>query len=236
MFELNMNFIKKNKSLFFVFIGFIFIPIFVQMHLWPIYSVAKCFTPGNSDTWLQFWGSYLGFMPSGLVAYLVLKLQFEKQAKVDKNNFDSQLKKEKQEFLFEKEYEDLTRARNLAMSIWLASSEIIFVCESIESDHGGFDYIYKEVSKQYEFIKKNHNELASWIEEQLNSKKENSYFENVEKTAFKASVKLSEIRNNMDDKIISDVLNSAKSFREHYQMIKNAITLEKSILKKELTN
>lgn len=57
------------------------------------------------------------------------------------------------------------------MSIWLASSEIIFVCESTQSGHDGVDYIYDEVSKQYEFIKQNHNELASWIEEQLNSKK-----------------------------------------------------------------
>lgn len=36
----------------------------------------------------------------------------------------------------------------------------------------------------------------------------------------------------MDKKIITEVLSSAKFFKEHYRTIKNAITLEKATVKK----
>lgn len=115
MVEFIGSFMKKNKSLFFVFIGFILIPICIQMHWWPLYQVVIFLTPGNHDTWTQFWGSYLGFVPSGFVAYFVLKLQFEKQSNVDKSNFKEQLENQKQEFLFEQDYSELSNLQSLTI-------------------------------------------------------------------------------------------------------------------------
>lgn len=46
-------------------------PLFVQYNHWPQG------TKGHGD-WLSFWGSYLGVVPSGLIAYLVARYQIEK--------------------------------------------------------------------------------------------------------------------------------------------------------------
>ncbi|WP_273716266.1 hypothetical protein [Leuconostoc mesenteroides] len=43
-------------------------PLFVQYTHWPHGS------SGNGD-WLSFWGSYLGVIPSGMIAYIVAKVQ-----------------------------------------------------------------------------------------------------------------------------------------------------------------
>lgn len=45
-------------------------PLFVQYNHWP--QGAK----GHGD-WLSFWGSYLGVIPSGLIAFAVAKYQIE---------------------------------------------------------------------------------------------------------------------------------------------------------------
>lgn len=59
-------------------------PLLIQMHCFPLYQLAKLLTPGSSGDWLQFWGSYFGFIPTGIVTYIVLDLQFARQAEVDK--------------------------------------------------------------------------------------------------------------------------------------------------------
>lgn len=62
-----------NKKLFWASISlgvivFVAGPLFVQYNHWPKGS------NGNGD-WLSFWGSYLGVIPSGLIAYCVAKVQ-----------------------------------------------------------------------------------------------------------------------------------------------------------------
>ncbi|MCT4382776.1 MULTISPECIES: hypothetical protein [Leuconostoc] len=229
-----LNFIRKNRLWAVILILFIVIPLFIQMHWLPFYQISVFLTPGNHGDWLQFWGSYFGFIPTGLITFMVLEFQFKRQELIDKNNFEEQLKKQKQEFLFEKNFEDLTWARNSAMSIWLASSEIIFVCESTENVDEEIDFIYNEVATHHEFIKNNHNELASWIEEQRTSEKGDSDFKNMDTIAYEAGKKLSQIRHNMENKNVSEVLKSARAFREYYRYLKNAITLKKTSIKNEL--
>ncbi|TOY70743.1 hypothetical protein DIS12_04615 [Leuconostoc citreum] len=56
---------------------FIALPLVIQMHWLPFYQLAKVLTPGSSSDWLQFWGSYLGVMPSGLIAVFVASYQIE---------------------------------------------------------------------------------------------------------------------------------------------------------------
>lgn len=60
-------------------------PVFVQYNHWPKGS------NGNGD-WLSFWGSYLGVIPSGLIAYSVAKYQIDDNKRSEeKNNFDNSL-------------------------------------------------------------------------------------------------------------------------------------------------
>ncbi|KAA8366297.1 hypothetical protein [Leuconostoc mesenteroides] len=217
----------KWTYIFFI-LAFIIVPVLIEYI--PLFF-GQHLIKGD---WLSFWGSYLGFLPAGLITYIVLEFQFKRQEGIDKKNFEEQLKKQKQEFLFEKRFEDLTWARNSAMSIWLASSEIIFVCESVEQSSEGMVFIYNEVTKHCNFIKNNHNELASWIEEQMTSESENYDFKKMDIIATEAGKRLSQIRHNMENKNVSEVLKSAKAFRKYYRELKNAITLEKTSIKNEL--
>ncbi|MDI6572754.1 hypothetical protein [Leuconostoc lactis] len=83
MIELIGIWIRKNKPWSWILILFIAVPVFIQIHWWPIYQIVVFFTPGNHDTWIQFWGSYLGIVPSGLIAYLVTRTQIDEQKKID---------------------------------------------------------------------------------------------------------------------------------------------------------
>ncbi|UEG66588.1 hypothetical protein GZH44_07490 [Weissella hellenica] len=82
------NFLKKYKYVFYIIItlAFIGIPILIQCHVSIVYKLAKKMTPGNQSDWIQFWGSYLGIIPSGLVAWLVASKQIESSRKNDKQN------------------------------------------------------------------------------------------------------------------------------------------------------
>lgn len=82
-------------------------PLLIQMHCFPLYQLAKLLTPGSSGDWLQFWGSYFGFIPTGIVTYIVLDLQFARQAEVDKKNNKAYLNLQRQQFIFEKKYSKL---------------------------------------------------------------------------------------------------------------------------------
>lgn len=77
----NISIIKWVSLLILLFI-FIAIPIFIQLHLGWVYDLAIYVTRGNHSNWLQFWGSYLGVIPSGLIAWLVAS----KQIKSDREN------------------------------------------------------------------------------------------------------------------------------------------------------
>jgi hypothetical protein len=81
MFEFVKKIIKENKPWSIVLIIFIVVPIVIQMHWWPIYQITKFLTPGNHDTWVQFWGSYLGIISSALVAYGVARYQIQEDKK-----------------------------------------------------------------------------------------------------------------------------------------------------------
>ncbi|WP_431060783.1 hypothetical protein [Weissella paramesenteroides] len=103
------NFLKKYKYVFYIIIiimmllVFIGIPILIQRHIGIVYELAKKMTPGNHSDWIQFWGSYFEFIPTGLITFMVLVFQFKRQEEADEKNFEKQLKKQKQEFLFEQE-------------------------------------------------------------------------------------------------------------------------------------
>lgn len=65
---------------------FIVVPFLIQLHLHPLYNWAVVLTPGNHDTWVQFWGSYLGIIPSGLIAFLVSTSEIKASEKADRRN------------------------------------------------------------------------------------------------------------------------------------------------------
>lgn len=73
------NRFNKNSEFVLVVLLIIFIavPLIIQMHWTPFYQFAKLLTPGDKSNWLQFWGSYLGVLPSGLIAALVAGYQIK---------------------------------------------------------------------------------------------------------------------------------------------------------------
>lgn len=79
-----------NKKLFWVLISigviiFVVGPLLVQYNHWSLgYR-------GSGD-WLGFWGSYLGVIPSGLIAYLVAKYQIDNnKISEEKKRFENSL-------------------------------------------------------------------------------------------------------------------------------------------------
>lgn len=74
-----IKFIKNNKIWLLILLFFIITPMLIQRHAWPIYEISLFLTPGSHESWMQFWGSYLGIVPSGLIAYLVAKTQLDEQ-------------------------------------------------------------------------------------------------------------------------------------------------------------
>lgn len=102
MIELIETFIRKNKPWSWILILFIAIPVFIQMHWWPIYQFVVFLTPGTHDTWVQFWGSYLGVIPSGIIAYGVSRYQIEQDKKATKDQkVEDKLEFRKREILVE---------------------------------------------------------------------------------------------------------------------------------------
>lgn len=102
MIELIGIWIRKNKPWSWILILFIAIPAFLQMHWWPVYQIVVFLTPGNHDTWIQFWGSYLGVIPSGIIAYGVSRYQIEQDKKATKDQkMEDKLEFRKREILVE---------------------------------------------------------------------------------------------------------------------------------------
>ena len=99
------NFIRKYALGFLAF--FLVVPMIIQFHWEPFYQFTKLMTPGNHGNWLQFWGSYFGFIPTGLTTLLVLEFQFRRQEKIDERNDIAQLNRQRRQFFFEREFDEL---------------------------------------------------------------------------------------------------------------------------------
>lgn len=112
-----IKFLKKYEYVFYIIMMSVFIgiPILIQLHIGIVYELAKKMTPGNHSDWIQFWGSYFGFIPTGLVTFMVLGFQFKRQEEADDKNFEKQLKKQKQEFLFEQEVLKIIELQHLSI-------------------------------------------------------------------------------------------------------------------------
>ncbi|MGO1301493.1 MAG: hypothetical protein ACTHUB_00020 [Leuconostoc mesenteroides] len=98
----------KWTYIFFI-LAFIIVPVLIEYI--PLFF-GQHLIKGD---WLSFWGSYLGFLPAGLITYIFLDFQFKRQEIVDKVNFEEQLKKQKQEFLFEQEVLKIIELQHLSI-------------------------------------------------------------------------------------------------------------------------
>lgn len=92
---------ENYKSL--VILGFIFIPFILQIICKVLNDLSNYFKWGIhfgfSQVSLGFWGSYLGIVPAGLIAYYVAQYQVERQAKeIAKNRYDELTLKELEKF------------------------------------------------------------------------------------------------------------------------------------------
>lgn len=185
----------NDKRIKLVLVAFIFFPIIVQ------YTGLIHGTSGNGD-WLGFWGSYLGFIPSGLIAYLVLKEQFERQSEVDKNNFKKQIINQKQEYLFEQEYSSLTEVTKIIDESYLFLKRNEYTINSGEVNNPKFiEDFYRQFTNQASLIDANINSIENWI---LESSQLNNYGKNFQdciKRVLKSKEDLYKKRNLLQNKI-----------------------------------
>lgn len=177
------KFTKKKVIVLLIF--FVAVPLVIQLHWTPFYQIAKLLTPGDKSDWLGFWGSYLGFIPAGLVTYVVLEFQFERQSKIDARNAEDQLKKQKQEFLFEQDYASLTEMRKIvdeSYRFMLRSKRLIETGESHDDDFI-FDF-YKYFGDRGGRFDVNLASIKNWAEEFSlmygSNKFEGRYFANLD--------------------------------------------------------
>ncbi|GMA70755.1 hypothetical protein GCM10025879_20010 [Leuconostoc litchii] len=100
-------------------------PLFVQYTHWPQG------TTGHGD-WLSFWGSYLGVIPSGLIAYFVVKIQ------IDAERHNEHLKRNEDLYI-----QDLREIHELINEIRLTIVMMTTVFEDLKNDIGDAEYFAK---------------------------------------------------------------------------------------------
>lgn len=77
------NFFKKHPkiSIILLIIIILGVPLAIQLHLGLVYKTALWFTPGDHGDWMNFWGSYLGIISSGIIAFSVAKFEINNEKK-----------------------------------------------------------------------------------------------------------------------------------------------------------
>lgn len=179
------KFTKKMVIVLLVF--FVAVPLIIQLHWTPFYQIAKVLTPGDKSDWLGFWGSYLGFIPAGLVTYIALEFQFEKQLKIDAKNAEDQLKKQKQGFLFEQDYASLTAIRKIADESYrfMLRSKILIQSGERHDDKFILEF-YKYFGKEGISFDVNIASIKNWAEEfslvYESNKFDGRYFNNLDES------------------------------------------------------
>ena len=99
------HFNKYKYVYFIVFIVLIIgIPLAIQRHWGAFYKLALWATPGNHGNWMSFWGSYLGVISSGIIAFSVAKFEI-----------DHSDEKERQRIIGDRYIKDLREMRNLLL-------------------------------------------------------------------------------------------------------------------------
>lgn len=94
---------NKYKYAYFIVL-IIGIPLAIQRHWGVFYKLALWATPGNHGNWMSFWGSYLGVISSGIIAFSVAKFE------IDHSN-----EKERQRIIGDRYIKDLREMRNLLL-------------------------------------------------------------------------------------------------------------------------
>ncbi|ASR69260.1 MAG: hypothetical protein H9W83_00730 [Leuconostoc sp.] len=125
---------SKKMFLFLIILGMlIFVggPLFVQYKHWPRGS------NGNGD-WLGFWGSYLGMVPSGLIAYFVAKSQID----AERNNERSK----RNEDLYLQDLREIHKSLNEMRIIIGMMSQVFKYLELGERDAKYFADMYIHIS------------------------------------------------------------------------------------------
>lgn len=145
---------QHKWSCIIVILAFIIIPLLIEYI--PLFF-GQHLIQGD---WLSFWGSYLGFLPAGLITYIVLEFQFKRQEGIDKKNVEEQLKKEKQEFLFEQDFSELTNIQSFAIdNYWLLKR----FEESID-EGSKREWLKKEWDKVWSNTVPNRSKITIWYD------------------------------------------------------------------------
>lgn len=113
------------------------INIFAALNDWPI----KFPSPGE---WVGFWGSYLGVIPSGLIAYVVAKVQIDYQKKVEEKRREQ-----------DKKVANLERLGEVLRDLepWVTTVDLLNEMMKITGTYNQntFYSIYKDISNGIEY-------------------------------------------------------------------------------------
>jgi|GEM_PF-3983551 len=118
----------KNKDLTWIVISIV---IFAGSPLLVQYTGVIPGSKGNGD-WLSFWGSYLGVIPSGLIAYFVAKSQ------IDAERHNERLKRNEDLYI-----QDLREINELINEIRLTIEMMTNVFEDLKNDISDAEYFAK---------------------------------------------------------------------------------------------
>lgn len=156
-----------RKSL--VVIGVLITPLIMSLLLKaPVFSFAD----GNVESWISFWGSYVGALIGAATVYIVTNLQVKEQRKIQlqaiKEEHENALKREMKQFHFKNEIEKIEEFYDLLEDTLDAVSKCVNdFTKYITYSHilyGGQDEFTVEQEKEFKEQNRGlHSESFNWI-------------------------------------------------------------------------
>lgn len=152
-----------------VILGVIITPLIMSLLLKvPMFGFAD----GNVESWIGFWGSYVGALIGAATVYFVTNLQVKEQRNIQlqaiKKEHENALKRELKQFHFKNEVEKIEEFNDLiedTMDLVLKSlNEFTGYITYTHILYGGQDEYTKEQEKEYKGeIRNFHMESLNWI-------------------------------------------------------------------------
>jgi hypothetical protein len=150
-------------------VGAIIAPLVISLLLQaPIFSFAS----GNVESWISFWGSYVGALIGAATVYLVTNLQVEAQRKIQldaiKAEHNNALKREMKQFHFKNDIDKIEELNELLEdlldSVIKSGNEFTKYITYTHILYGGQDEYTKEQEQFFkDEIKNLYNEAYKWI-------------------------------------------------------------------------
>lgn len=154
----------------FISLGFIIVtPILLAFLLdFEIFNFAK----GSTDSWITFWGSYVGALIGAAIVYLVTKIQVSEQRTIQldtiRKEHDNALEREMKQYHFRNQLEKIHELYDILDDIVISSikcsNEFTKYLVYNEALYNGNDKLSNEQEIEFKNkARKNYQNVYSWI-------------------------------------------------------------------------